>query len=98
MTIQGLEMTVLNSHPRLCKERRELPRSLSAKPKLEWRWEEALLRQVDCLTNWTYNKTKGTEEGDLSGPDLYLRHAGSQIFLQYLSRVSGQESWQPIQK
>lgn len=98
MTIQGLEMTVLNSHPRLCKERRELPRRLSTNPKPERRWEEALLWQVGCLTKGTHNKTKGTEEEDLSGPDLYLQHAGSQIFVQYLSRVSGQQSWQPMQK
>uniref|UniRef100_A0A8V0ZVE1 Acid-sensing ion channel 1 n=1 Tax=Gallus gallus TaxID=9031 RepID=A0A8V0ZVE1_CHICK len=45
MTIQGLEMTVLNSHPRLCKERRELPWRLSTNPKPERRWEEALLWQ-----------------------------------------------------
>lgn len=56
------------------------------------------MQQVGCLTNWTQNKTKGTEEGDLAGLDLYLQHVGSQIFVQYLSRVSGQENWQSMHK
>lgn len=32
------------------------------------------------------------------GLDLYLWHAGRQIFVQYLSRVSGQEDWQSMHK
>lgn len=102
MTVQGLEMTapflVLSSHPRLGTGRRELAQRFSNNPKQEQRREDCLLQQVGCLTNWTHNETKGTEEGDLAGLDLYLRHVGSQIFVQYLSRVSGQKNWQSMHK
>lgn len=97
MTAQGLEMTAPFPGPQLPAQAGGSRRGLAI-IRGRSRDGKSLLQQVGCLTIWTHNKTKGTEEGDLVGPNLYLWHTGRQIFVQYLSRVSGQENWQSMHK
>lgn len=97
MTAPGLEMTAPFPSPQLPAQAGGSRRGLAIIRGRRGKGK-SLLQQVGCLTNWTHNETKGTEEGDLVGLDLYLWHAGRQIFVQYLSRVSGQENWQSMHK
>lgn len=97
MTAEGLEMTAPSPSPQLPGRAGGSCRGLEIIPGSS-RDGKRLLQQVGCLTNWTHNETKGTGQGDLVGLDLYLWHVGRQIFVQYLSRVSGQENWQSMHK